>query len=121
MRAFSAAANQFRSSPAPRTASPRSPPPWAAKESSANPAPGKWNAREIVCHLADTELVFAFRLRQAIAEPDHIVQPFDQDKWASNYAAYDLPCRPRDIRHGARRGTSHSSAPLPPDDLLAKR
>jgi hypothetical protein len=53
-------------------------------------APGKWCAREIVCHLADCEVVFAFRLRQTIAEPEHIVQPFDQDKWASNYAAYDM-------------------------------
>ncbi|MGA2724326.1 MAG: DinB family protein [Bryobacteraceae bacterium] len=28
-------------------------------------APGKWNARQILCHLADVEIVFAFRLRQA--------------------------------------------------------
>jgi hypothetical protein len=53
------------------------------------PAPGKWSAREIVCHLADTELVFAFRLRQTLAEDHHVVQPFDQGKWASTYSAYD--------------------------------
>lgn len=50
-----------------------------------NPAPGKWSAREILCHLADCELVFAFRLRQALAEPNHMIQPFDQEKWAVNY------------------------------------
>jgi hypothetical protein len=55
------------------------------------PAPGKWNAREIVCHLADCEVVFAFRLRQTLAEPDPVVQPFDQDKWAATYAAFDVP------------------------------
>lgn len=55
------------------------------------PAPGKWNAREIVCHLADCELVFAYRLRQALAEDHHVIQPFDQDKWAASYAAYDAP------------------------------
>src|SRR5215831_14825251 len=27
------------------------------------PAPGKWNAREILCHLADSEIVFGFRFR----------------------------------------------------------
>jgi hypothetical protein len=54
-----------------------------------NPAPGKWSAREIVCHLADCELVFAFRLRQTLAEDHHVVQPFDQEKWASTYSAYD--------------------------------
>jgi uncharacterized damage-inducible protein DinB len=53
------------------------------------PAPGKWSSREIVCHLADTELAFAFRLRQTLAEEDHVIQPFDQEKWAVNYAAYD--------------------------------
>ncbi len=52
-------------------------------------APGKWSAREILCHLADCEIVFAFRLRQALAEDHHVIQPFDQDKWASTYAAYD--------------------------------
>lgn len=53
-----------------------------------SPAPGKWSAREIVCHLADCETVFAFRIRQALAEDNHVVQPFDQEKWAKNYAAY---------------------------------
>ena len=53
-----------------------------------SPAPGKWNAREIVCHLADCELVFAFRLRQTLAEDAHVVQPFDQEKWAVTYSSY---------------------------------
>jgi len=54
------------------------------------PAPGKWCAREIVCHLADCELTFGFRLRQTLSEDHHIIQPFDQEKWATNYAAYDV-------------------------------
>jgi hypothetical protein len=49
------------------------------------PAPGKWNAAEIVSHLADCELVFAFRLRQTLAEDSPTIQPFDQEKWAVNY------------------------------------
>ena len=53
------------------------------------PAPGKWSVREILCHLADTELVFGFRIRQALAEPHHVIQPFDQDKWAKHYSQYD--------------------------------
>jgi len=53
------------------------------------PAPGKWNARQILCHLADCEIVFAFRLRQALAQPDHVIQPFDQDRWADTYGAID--------------------------------
>jgi uncharacterized damage-inducible protein DinB len=56
-----------------------------------SPAPGKWSVREIICHLADCEIVFAFRFRQTLAEPHHVIQPFDQDLWAKNYAAYDAP------------------------------
>jgi uncharacterized damage-inducible protein DinB len=52
-------------------------------------APGKWSAREILCHLADTEIAFAFRLRQTLAEPHHVIQPFDQDIWAANSRACD--------------------------------
>jgi uncharacterized damage-inducible protein DinB len=50
------------------------------------PAPGKWSAAEIVCHLADCELAFGFRLRQTLAEENHAIQPFDQEKWAANYS-----------------------------------
>ena len=49
------------------------------------PAPGKWNAREILCHIADCEIAFAFRLRQTLAETNHVMQPFDQEKWAGMY------------------------------------
>jgi len=49
------------------------------------PAPGKWSARDILCHLADSEIVFGFRLRQALAEDHHVIQPFDQERWARTY------------------------------------
>lgn len=50
--------------------------------------PGKWTVREILCHLADSEVVFAFRLRQTLAEPRHVIQPFDQDQWARIYGTF---------------------------------
>jgi hypothetical protein len=56
-----------------------------ADKASVPPAPGKWSAAEIVCHLADCELVFGFRLRQTLAEDGPTIQPFDQDKWARIY------------------------------------
>jgi hypothetical protein len=52
-------------------------------------APGKWSPRQIFIHLADCELAFGFRYRQTLAEDNHLVQPFDQDKWAGAYAAYE--------------------------------
>lgn len=54
-----------------------------------SPAPGKWSARDIVSHLADAEVAFAFRLRQTLAEDHHMIQPFDQDLWAKSYATSD--------------------------------
>jgi len=58
------------------------------EEIEAWPAPGKWSVREIVAHLADCEIAFGFRLRQAAAGVE-MIQPFDQDDWARNYAGYD--------------------------------
>jgi predicted transcriptional regulator len=57
------------------------------EKSTKSPAPGKWSPAEILCHLADCELVFAFRLRQTLAEDNHVIQPFDQDKWAATYSS----------------------------------
>lgn len=54
-------------------------------EIDAAPAPGKWSPREILCHLADCEIAFGFRLRQTLAEDNHTIQPFDQEKWAVTY------------------------------------
>ena len=52
-------------------------------------APGKWSVREVLAHLADCELAFGFRLRQAAAGVE-MIQPFDQDDWARNYGAYNF-------------------------------
>jgi DinB superfamily len=55
------------------------------------PAPGKWTPAEILCHLADCEVAFGFRLRQTLAEDDYVIQPFDQAKWASAYPGITAP------------------------------
>jgi DinB superfamily len=48
-------------------------------------APGKWSPAQVAFHLTDCEVAFGFRLRQTLAEDNHTVQPFDQDKWAESY------------------------------------
>jgi hypothetical protein len=60
-----------------------------AERVTAAPAPAKWSARDILAHLADTEIVFAYRLPQALAEDHHVIQPFDQDVWSKTYDAFD--------------------------------
>jgi len=53
-------------------------------------APGKWSVRQVLAHITDTEIAFSFRLRQAVAETGHVIQPFDQEKWAAGYAQADV-------------------------------
>jgi hypothetical protein len=46
-------------------------------------APGQHlSVRQMVCHLADAEIVGAMRLRQIIAEENPTLQYFDDDAWA---------------------------------------
>jgi uncharacterized damage-inducible protein DinB len=59
-----------------------------AEQADAPIAPGKWSVRQIVTHVADCEIGFGFRLRQALAGVS--IQPFDQDAWAESYGRYSL-------------------------------
>jgi hypothetical protein len=47
------------------------------------PAPGKWSAGEILAHLADTEIVVGWRMRQILGAPGTPIQAFDQDSWVA--------------------------------------
>jgi hypothetical protein len=51
---------------------------------SKRPAPDKWSAKEIICHLMDCEVVYGVRYRKILAEPNPELVPFDQDAWAAN-------------------------------------
>jgi hypothetical protein len=48
------------------------------------PAPGKWSVRQILCHLADGEIVAAARFRTILAEDNPLIVAYDQDAWAAN-------------------------------------
>lgn len=45
------------------------------------PAPGKWSVREILAHLAEAEIVAAFRMRLILGAPGIPIAAFDQDAW----------------------------------------
>lgn len=47
-------------------------------------ADSKWSIREIVAHLADDELVGAYRIRLILNSPGTYIQAFDQARWAIN-------------------------------------
>jgi tRNA-binding protein len=63
----------------------------AAPDALGRPREGGWNAVQIVAHLADAEVVAAYRVRTILATPGTAVVPFDQDVWAGrlDYAAVD--------------------------------
>jgi len=48
------------------------------------PGPGKWSIRQIVAHLADSEMVAGMRLRRIIAEDHPRLEAYDQNAWTSN-------------------------------------
>ncbi len=52
-------------------------------------APGKWSARKVLIHLAQTELGLGTRVRFALTEPDYQAQPLSQDDWLALDEATD--------------------------------
>ena len=48
------------------------------------PSPDKWSILEILAHLADMELLYAYRIRQMLADKKPVIAPIDQDDWARN-------------------------------------
>jgi uncharacterized damage-inducible protein DinB len=45
-------------------------------------SPGKWSMRQVVRHLADSELVWGYRLRMVLAHDRPAISGYDQDLWA---------------------------------------
>jgi uncharacterized damage-inducible protein DinB len=48
------------------------------------PAQDKWCILEILGHLADMEVLYAYRIRQMLGDKDPVIAPIDQDAWARN-------------------------------------
>jgi hypothetical protein len=44
---------------------------------------GKWSMRQVVRHVADSELVWSYRLRMVLAQERPPLEGYDQDAWAS--------------------------------------
>ena len=63
----------------------------SAQELARRPAPDKWSIQELAAHLADDELVGAYRIRMILSSPGTAIEAFDQDIWArtGRYASTD--------------------------------
>ena len=80
------------------------------------PAPNKWSAREIVHHLADSEMTAAIRLRLLVGEDRPAIAAYDQDKFARRLH-YDRPiAKSLEAFKAARDSTAELLDVLTPDD-----
>jgi hypothetical protein len=54
---------------------------WTDAQFDRTYAPGKWTMRQVLIHLAQTELALGARVRFALAQDDYTAQNFSQDAW----------------------------------------
>ena len=70
------------------------------------PSPGRWSARQVVHHLADSEMIAAVRARLLVAVDRPQIVGFDQDEFARRLH-YDRPLEASlDAFKSARRATA---------------
>ncbi len=70
----------------------------------ARPAPGKWSAREVVHHLADSEMTAATRLRLLIATDNPQIFGYDQEAVRADGCTTTGRSRRRSMRSRRRAG-----------------
>ena len=84
----------------------------------ARPAPDKWSIRDIVHHLADSEMTAAIRARLLIAVERPQIVGFDQDEFARRLH-YDRPIEASlEVFKSARRATAELLERLSEEEWL---
>lgn len=81
-------------------------------------APGKWSVIEVIQHLADSDLVFSYRLKMMLTEDRPPLQGYDQDGWAGVLRYRDVPLElALDQLRGVRAANLHLVRQLSPSQL----
>ena len=81
-------------------------------------APGKWSIRHVLAHLADSEMVWAVRLRCTLGQARPLLTGYDQDAWAAKFRYADVdPVEARMIFGVVRQSTLRLLRAATPDDL----
>jgi hypothetical protein len=104
----------------------------------ARPVPGKWSSLEVLCHLADFEIVYADRMKRVIAAHEPTMFGGDPDEFAARLAYHERDAeeelllvelvrrqmvrilrtlKPEDFQ---RRGNHSESGPLTLETLLQR-
>ncbi|MFA5897522.1 MAG: DinB family protein [Hyphomicrobium sp.] len=81
-------------------------------------SPGKWSIAQVLQHLADSDLVWGWRLRLILSHDRPTITGYDQDLWANrlNYAESD-PAEALATFDVLRRGNVRLIERATPDDL----
>jgi hypothetical protein len=88
------------------------------EELDARPSPDAWSTREIVHHLADSEMTAAVRLRLLLAEDRPAITGYDQDEFARRLH-YDRPHEASlELFRAARASTAELMAEISEADWL---
>ena len=83
---------------------------------SAHPIEGKWSAREIVHHLADSESTSAMRLRKLLVEKQPEIQGYDEAEFARRLRYNERPIAPALSAFRAARETTAQILPFLSDE-----
>lgn len=75
------------------------------EELDARAGPSEWSARQVVHHLADSEMTSAIRLRRLIAEDDPQIAGYDEERFAERLH-YDRPVEASLDALGAARAST---------------
>jgi hypothetical protein len=81
-------------------------------------APGKWSITQVLQHLADSDLVWGWRLRLILAQDRPTLTGYDQDLWADRLHYGDAdPTQALDQLRVLRRGNLALIERATPEDL----
>ena len=80
--------------------------------------PGKWSVAQVLQHLADSEIVTAWRIRLILAQDRPPLTGYDQDLWADRLAYADAdPAAALELFIAVRRANLRLLERATPDDL----
>lgn len=80
--------------------------------------PGAWSVAQVMQHLADSELVWGYRMRRILAEDRPTISGFDQDRWAEGLGYADADVRTALDVFSALRQANLALLDAAPDEAL---
>ena len=57
-------------------------------------APDKWSVKDVIGHLLDSEVVYGYRMRFVLAQPENEIAGYDQELWANRLRYREAPLEP---------------------------